>query len=88
MTFAEFADKHGITIGEARAIPTRSEVIEETESDLRRRFIEEIQPHVIEQYGESDTVALNEAFNNWTDSLCKDGEISEEAYNQVSRTDD
>lgn len=31
-----------------------------------------------------DEPALSEAFNNWSDSLCKDGEIHDEQYNQYS----
>jgi hypothetical protein len=29
-----------------------------------------------------DEPALSEEFNNWTDSLCKDGELHDEQYNQ------
>lgn len=65
-----------------------SEDIADTESTLRARFTEEVQPYVIAKYGADDTVALDTAFNDWTDSLCKDGEISESAYDQVTRTDD
>lgn len=31
-------------------------------------------------YGEGDKVALREAWNNYTDSLCKDGMITERQY--------
>jgi len=64
------------------------EDIAETESMLRARFAEEVEPFVIAQYGEDDTIALDTAFNDWTDGLCKDGEISNEAYDQVTRADD
>lgn len=50
------------------------------ESALSKRFDEEVLPSVLEQYSESDTVAINEAFNDWTDMLCKDGEIHPEQY--------
>ena len=40
-----------------------------------------ILPAIVEQYGADDEVAINEAFNNWTDGLCKDGEIHDEQYN-------
>lgn len=34
--------------------------------------------------GVIDTIAATEDFNNWTDSLCKDGMITEEQYNTFS----
>jgi hypothetical protein len=52
-----------------------------SEEELSERFDEEIAPLIIEQYGEDDEPAMNEGFNNWTDSLCKDGEIHEWQYN-------
>lgn len=52
-----------------------------SEDELSKRFDAEVLPSVIEQYGEDDEPAISEAFNNWTDSLCKDGEIHEEQYN-------
>ena len=52
-----------------------------SETELSERFDSEIAPLVIAQYGEDDQPAINEAFNNWTDSLCKDGEIHTEHYN-------
>lgn len=51
------------------------------EDELSERFDKEIAPAVIEQYGPDDEPAMNEAFNNWTDSLCKEGEIHPEQYN-------
>ena len=51
------------------------------EYELSAIFDEEVYPFVVEQYSENDTVALNEAFNNWTDTLCKDDVISDEQYN-------
>ena len=35
----------------------------------------------IAEFG-NDTVAMREAFNNWTDALCKDGEICDDTYNE------
>ncbi len=52
-----------------------------SEDELSKRFDEEVLPSVIEQYGEDDEPAINEAFNDWTDSLCTDGEIHQEQYN-------
>jgi hypothetical protein len=51
------------------------------EEELSERFDSEILPGVIEAYGEDDEPAISEAFNNWTDMLCKDGEIHPEQYN-------
>lgn len=34
-----------------------------------------------------DKPAIRELFNNYTDSLCKDGEITEKYYNKVILTD-
>lgn len=51
-----------------------------SESELSERFDSEVLPHVIAQYGEDDSVAINEAFSDWTDSLCKDGFIHPEQY--------
>ena len=54
----------------------------DSEQMLSERFDETIAPDIIAHYGEDDTVAMNEAFNNWTDTLREDGEIHEEQYNQ------
>lgn len=55
-----------------------------SEDELSTCFDDEIAPSIIRQYGENDTVAMNEAFNDWSDMLCKDGEIHEEQYNTYS----
>lgn len=52
-----------------------------SEEDLSDRFDNDVALLVIEQYGEDDKIAMSEAFNNWSDSLCKDGEIHPEQYN-------
>ena len=49
-----------------------------TEIQFSELFDEEILPLVIAQYGVNDKPAINEAFNNWKDSLAKDGLITEE----------
>jgi hypothetical protein len=51
-----------------------------SESELSERFDRDVLPDVIAQYGESDSVAINEAFNDWTDSLCTDGELHPAQY--------
>lgn len=53
-----------------------------SEQELSERFDAEILPMVIEQYGADDDPAISEAFNDWTDSLTKDGELHPEQYNQ------
>jgi hypothetical protein len=53
-----------------------------SEGELSEKFDEEIAPLVIEQYGEDDQPAINEAFNNWTDSLCKEGLLHDEQYDK------
>lgn len=52
------------------------------EEELSKAFDEQIAPLVIQQHSEDDTIAMNEAFNNWTDGLCKDGEIHDEQYDK------
>lgn len=54
----------------------------DSEKSLSERFDQEIAPLVIEEYGEDDEPAINEAFNNWSDSLCEDGELHELQYNE------
>lgn len=39
-----------------------------------------------EQDGEPDWPARREEWNNWTDSLCKDGEISDWQYENWSQS--
>ena len=51
-----------------------------SEDELSDLFDEHIAPMVLEQYDEDDTVAFNEAFNDWTDSLCKEGTIHHWQY--------
>lgn len=51
-----------------------------SEDDLSEKFDNEIMPSLIEHYGKKgelfdDETMMNEEFNNWSDSLCKDGEI-------------
>ena len=59
-----------------------NEMIEDTEAyeDLVADFKENIEPSVITQYGTDDIIALSEAWNNWTDALCKEGRLTESQY--------
>jgi len=51
-----------------------------SEEELSEQFDEHVAPGVIEHYGEDDTIAINEAFNDWADARCKDGDIHDEQY--------
>lgn len=44
-------------------------------------FEEHYLPELIKAYGSDDKIAMREAFNNYTDMLCKEGEITEWQYN-------
>ena len=53
-------------------------------------FREDILPYVIERYesdGIKDGPARREAWNDWTDMLCKDGQISDWQYANWSHPD-
>ena len=55
--------------------------------DACRTFEDEVLPHIQEQFeqdGEPDYVARSEEWNNWTDMLCKNGDISEWQYDNWS----
>jgi len=47
-----------------------------------------VKPFVIGQYGENDYAALSESWNNYTDALCKDGDINELQYHFCPSWDD
>lgn len=49
---------------------------------------ENIKPLVIEQYGEQDAPALSESWNDYTDSVCKDGELTDLQYHYCPAFDD
>lgn len=55
------------------------------EEALSHAFDRDIMPGIIEQCGKKgeafdDETMVNEEFNNWSDMLCKDGEIHPEQY--------
>ena len=59
-------------------------------ANLHEDFDEHVLPHVRETYekdGQIDQVARCEAFNNWTDALCKDDEIDSWLYNNCPHPD-
>lgn len=54
------------------------------EESVSQDFDENVLPLVIEQYGEDDTIAISQAFNDWTDSLCKDDLLHSSQYNSYT----
>lgn len=55
-----------------------------TARDVKRAFREEILPSVIVRYGKGDKVAIRTAFNDYVDSLQKDGQISERTADRIT----
>lgn len=53
-----------------------------------QQFESEIKPLVIEQYGNDDSAAMSEAWNDYTDSLCKDGELTALQYRYCPSDDE
>jgi len=61
-----------------------------TKSQVIDYFVENYLPYVIETYeqdGITDRPARREQFNNMTDYLCKDGQITEELNNTICLPD-
>lgn len=52
-----------------------------SEQELSDLFDQEIAPLVIAQYGENDHDAMIQAFNDWSDGLCKDDQLHDYQYN-------
>ena len=55
-----------------------------TKLQATQLFKQEIVPLIIVKYGKDDKVAISEAWNIWTDYLCKDGEITSKQYDSWS----
>ncbi len=51
-----------------------------TKAQALRRFRFEVAPAVVARHGSNDKPACRQAWNNWTDSLHKDGEITTRQY--------
>lgn len=51
-----------------------------TKKQVLADFLENIAPLVRSQYGRGDTIAMREAWNDYTDSLCKDRQITSYQY--------
>ena len=61
----EYAEGHGLI---------------DSEEALTLRFDSEIAQNVVEAVGEKDYPAMRQAFNDWTDSLCRDGQLHQLQY--------
>jgi len=64
------------------SVMTRDEAIE--------IFDNHVLPIVVQHYeqdGRPDECARREAFNNWTDAMCKDGQISDWQYENWTHPD-
>lgn len=51
-----------------------------TKREAFSQFRNFIEPGVIKYYGKTDRIALRTAWNDWTDSLCKSGDITQRQY--------
>ncbi len=54
-----------------------------TEEQVVEAFEESFKPFLLAQFGPDDEIALREAFNDYTDSLCKEGQISNKMYDTM-----
>lgn len=59
-----------------------------TFADAFNNWDSEIKPAVIAHYGKDDYTALSESWNDYTDALCKDGELSDLQYQHCPAWDD
>ena len=51
-----------------------------SEEFVSEQFDVKIAPRVIEKFGAGDKIAMEQAFADWTDLLCKDGDIHVSQY--------
>lgn len=51
-----------------------------TKREVLEQFKSDILPAIVDRYGKNDKPALCEAWNNYTDGLCKDGLITAQQY--------
>ena len=57
-------------------------------ADAFSQWNADIKPAVIAEYGSYDIPALSESWNDYTDMLCKDGELNDLQYNHCPAWDD
>lgn len=58
-----------------------------TYSEAFERWNADIKPAVIQHYGTDDWVALSESWNDYSDSLCKEGEFTQLQYHHCPAWD-
>lgn len=63
------------------------ETDEEDYARVNAQFQEGIMPGLVQQYGTHDKCAMEQAYNDFTDGLCKDGEITQWQYNNWEHPD-
>ncbi len=60
-----------------------------SEQELSDRFDEMLkETDFFSTYDRDDLIAVRETFNDWSDGLCKDGEIHESQYNEYEYVGD
>lgn len=52
-----------------------------TKREADKIWRQELRPRVLRKYP-NDKPALREAWNDWTDGLCKDGQITQRQYDR------
>jgi hypothetical protein len=57
-----------------------------TKSQAINLFKREILPEVIKKYGKNDLPAIRTAFNDFTDTLCKNGDLTPLQYATITLT--
>ena len=60
------------------------EDVEEIHAQTIKRFCDGELQAILDAYSPDDEPAINEGFNDYTDMLCKDGEISEDIYDSIT----
>lgn len=83
-TYRDSGEVYSFTAYEIRGV--QFDDISEADEILRAEFWDSLSPELKAQF-ESDGPMRREAFNNWTDSLCKDGEICDDTYDECSLED-
>lgn len=51
-----------------------------TKREAVREFKEEVLPLVVKEFGSTDVPARDQAWNDWTDDLCKGKRITQKQY--------
>lgn len=56
------------------------------QKEARKLFNADIKPAVVKMYSHNDTIALNEAFNDWIDSMARDRQITQKQADSWTRS--